>query len=149
VTKPSVGTCCHGSNGHQRAQNLERLVVFEFPAHKCNFGQFEERRPKTNPTIVSAIQFREGERRSQLLEHVALGSIVGTCCLGSICHQRAQNLDAWFCISTISMNHDPNSAPWFHNSRSLEGPFFLAFRQKTHAKCFLNSCICPEVRALN
>jgi hypothetical protein len=42
ATEPSVLKCFLGSIDHKRAQNLEGLLLLEFPTNKCNLGQFFE-----------------------------------------------------------------------------------------------------------
>jgi hypothetical protein len=69
----------------QRPQNLEHLNNFPWNFQHANAvsANFEAGHRKTNMMIVSAIEFYQGERRSQASENVIHGSI----------DQRPQNLE--------------------------------------------------------
>jgi hypothetical protein len=155
---------------------------------------FEEGLPKTDPTIVSAINVCKGERPTQVSEHVALealainepktwnacfpwnfqhtnatlaileeqapmnkpsdslrnqclqrratNSSVRTCCLGSIGHQRAQNLELVFLgISNTQMQFRPflkKGSPKQTQRLSRQSNFTKESGQAKHEK------MCPQ-----
>jgi hypothetical protein len=81
--EPSLRECVLGSFDHQGPQNLERLLLSEFPPCKCNFSQFRRWTPQNKPSdrLWNPILLRRANKPS-----------LRKCVLESIDHQGAQNL---------------------------------------------------------